>query len=335
MEEVLKWAIAREDSQRLNPASMDGHLGTLLTGRQRPSKPLAALPYQLIPALMAEFDFTPRTFFTVGEAARACDLAYASIYRAIMDCRLPATKAEVPVYRGAFQEWHIDPTDLFNIWPKKVDLIPGLPPVAFALIRFSIMTGQRPGETASMRWSEWQGGQQLWVLPWQRTKEGRKILQDQVIPLSPPCVKILTALRAQQQRDRVVTDFVFGNYITANMTSKIIGKPPCTHTILFHLRRKLPPEWQHATMHGMRTSLRSWGDDQLKPDGVTRRFAEKDLERAIGHIAGFGATPVSRLYSRDSIEIRPLIPIFNSYAAFCLRPPADIVPFRKQAKQGA
>jgi excisionase family DNA binding protein len=327
-EPVFDWAIAREKYFGKNPASLKKGmpLSVLLADKQPASKPHAALPYQLAPALMAKFEFTPRTFFTVGEAARAVGLGYTTVYKAIIDGRLPATKAERPIYRGAYQEWHIEPAVLFNVWPQQAEVIPGLPSVTDTLIRFSILTAQRPDEIRRMRWPEWAKTENLWILPWQRTKEGRNILQDQVIPLSQPCVEILVALETQQKRDGVPTEFVFGNYITANMTSSIIGKPPATRTVLTRLRLKLPPEQAAATMHGFRTAFRSWGDEQ--------GYAEKDLERAIGHRAGFGETEVSRLYSRQSKRIKPLVEIFDAWAKYCLSPPADIIVFPRQA-QGA
>jgi integrase len=336
-EPVFDWAIARNKYFDKNPASLKPGmpLSTLLADKQPESKPHAALPYQLVPALMAQFEFMPRTFFTVGEAARAVGLGYTTVYKAIIDGRLPATKEERPIYRGAYQEWHIDPAALFNIWPQQADVIPGLTSVADALIRFSILNGQRPDEIRRMRWTEWNRAQNFWILPWQRTKMGRKLRKNHTIPLSQPSIEILTALEAQQKRDGIETEFVFGNYITANMTSSIIGKPPATRTVLDHLRKKLPPEEVAATMHGFRTSMRSWGADQLNKDG-TRRFAEKDLERAIGHARGFGEDEVARLYSRQSVAIRPLILFFDAWAEYCLSPPAVVVPlYPAREKEGA
>jgi hypothetical protein len=102
-----------------------------------------------------------------------------------------------------------------------------------------------------------------------------------------------------------------------------------------NLRKALPPEEIKATMHGMRTAMRSWGEDQTNPDG-TPRFAEKDLERAIGHVAGFGTTEVARGYSRQAKRISALIPIFNGWADLITGRglPADVIPFRRRASTG-
>jgi hypothetical protein len=114
-----------------------------------------------------------------------------------------------------------------------------------------------------------------------------------------------------------------------------IGYPPTPNTIHNNLRRALPPEEIKATMHGMRTALRSWGEDQRRPDG-SPRFAEKDLERAIGHAAGFGKTGMARLYSRLSRDILGLIPIFDGWAKYLTsgEQSADIIPIRRPAIGG-
>jgi hypothetical protein len=99
--------------------------------------------------------------------------------------------------------------------------------------------------------------------------------------------------------------------------------------MLYNLRAILPPEEIEATMHGMRTAFRSWGEEQ--------DFLEKHLERAIGHIRGYGETEVSRRYSRQAKHIKPLVEIFNKWADFCLGggepasiKPASIIPFRRK-----
>jgi hypothetical protein len=90
-----------------------------------------------------------------------------------------------------------------------------------------------------------------------------------------------------------------------------------------------------GTLHGMRTSFRSWLDVQ-RVNGHPR-FAEADMERAIAHIRGYGETEISRLYSRQSKEVAPLIDEFDAWEGYItggqsVAPAEDVVlPFRKQA----
>jgi integrase len=162
-----------------------------------------------------------------------------------------------------------------------------------------------------------------------RNKAGSKEIHvDHIIPLSKRSIEILTMLEEQKKRDKSDSEYVFGNYRTANNTSARIGRPLCSQTVLNLVRRLVDQKDVDATLHGMRTAFRSWGGEQ-------GRFHEADLERAIAHIRGHGETEVSRLYSRQAKQIMPLIQIFTDWEAFCLSGghPAEVVPF-KVAKSG-
>jgi hypothetical protein len=152
-----------------------------------------------------------------------------------------------------------------------------------------------------------------------------------VIPLSEPANDIIMTMEAQQRRDHLQTNYVFANYRTRFNKSARISEPPDPATVLNNLRVALPPEHIDATLHGMRTSMRSWSEDQRRPDGLFC-FNEKDLERAIGHAAGFGKTPMARLYSRQSKDVAGLVPIFDGWAKFVTSTPADVIPFRRKAE---
>jgi hypothetical protein len=154
--------------------------------------------------------------------------------------------------------------------------------------------------------------------------------------LSEPANNIILSLEEQQQRDGIKTDYVFGGYRVHKLGGGgKIGYPPTGTTLHNNLRRALPPEEIKATMHGMRTAMRSWGEDQRWLDG-SPRFAEKDLERAIGHAAGFGKTGMARLYSRQSRDVLGLIPIFDGWAKYLTsgEQSADIIPIRRPAIGG-
>jgi hypothetical protein len=312
-----------------NPAGRP--LEVLLGERQRQGGQRYAIAYDKVPALYAKLDELSKpvySHFTVREAARATGVHPAMINLDITESRLPATKSKCPFKNLIGWEWHIEPADLFKLRPKVMDVIPGVRPVAMHLVKFAVLNGCRPSEAREMTWSEYDPIERLWILPWQRTKEGKDIRRDLVIPLSQLAIDILDAMKAQQQRDQIKTDYVFAGYPSRfNKWAVKIGETVCVTTLLNNLRKALPPEEIKATMHGMRTAFRSWGEDQ-------RRFDEKDLERAIGHAAGFGATEVSRLYSRQASRIAALIPIFDGWANFVSGGglPADVIPFRRQAR---
>jgi integrase len=335
---IFDWAHARNAMDgKANPASMRGELRVLFgTDDIEPEhKPMPALDWHKVTALMAKLgEFKPRNHYTVGEAARACAISYSRIYNAIAKGRLKSTKPEYPVFAGSWQEHQIEPAELFKVFPKFVDVIPGLPPVSVYLLQFLILNGSRFDEVHYMVWDEWQRDTGLWVIPWQRMKSRNKhgakeIRIDHVIPLSQRSIKILTMLDEQRQRDRNDSKYVFGNYRTANNTSARIGRPICGQNVLNLLRRLVGPEDADKVLHGMRTAFRSWG-------GAQRRFAWSDLERSIAHVKGYGETPLIRLYSRDDDDVAPLIPIFDGWADFVTGSsglPAGVTafPIRKRA----
>ena len=176
-------------------------------------------------------------------------------------------------------------------------------------------------------------------MSWEETKEGEHFEQDMVIPLSDPANAIVMKMKEIQRRYRIPTKYVFANYPSRFNTNAIIGQPPSHVTALGNprkaLKNALSPEQIKATMHGFRTNIRSWGEDQRFPDG-TRRFDDKDLERAIGHAAGFGKTKVARIYSRQSSNVIPSIPIFDGWARYVASggKPHEVIydtPFRRKA----
>jgi integrase len=320
-----------------NPAG--GPLDFLLRVRQPKGGKRQAIPYQKTPALYAKLDELSKpahSYFTIKEAARATGEHPNIINNDIRNGDLPATKGECRFKNMIGWEWRIEPADLFARRKKVLDVIPGVRPVAMHLVKYAILNGCRPSEAREMTWSEYDPIEQLWILPWQRLKEGDEIRQDLVIPLSQTATNILEFLKAHQIREEIKTNYVFANYPSRfSKWAAKIGDPVCPATMLNNLRKALPPEEFKATMHGMRTAFRSWGDEQNNPDG-TPRFAEKDLERAIGHAAGFGSTEVSRIYSRQSKRTRALVPIFDGWARFVTSggEPAEVIPFRRSSTGG-
>ena len=283
-----------------NPAG--GPLDVLLKARQRKGGHWPALPYQIAPEVYAKLEKASqpaRTWFTVREAALRHDKPRQFIQDMIEARKLPSIKVAREVqYAPIPYQRLINPEDLAR-WPIVVDVIPDVCCVSIPLIMFSMLTSPRPSEARLMEWTEYYEEEQLWIIPWQRTKEGEDIRQDMVIPLSEPANKIILMMRDIQQRYRMPTKYVFANYPSRKSYKSRHGEPACAATVLDNLRKVLPPEYIKVTMHGFRTTMRSWGEDQRRPDG-TPCFTEKDLERSIGHAAGFGKTEMARLYSRKS-----------------------------------
>jgi integrase len=347
---IIDWgyAVGAMPDDKMNPASMKGPLRKMFGADsiEPEHEPRKAIPFETVPALWALLDsLKSRTHYTVGEVARAHNRTRLTVYNAIARGRLRASKPDNPVFAGSWQEHQILPDDAIKLWgPRIVDVIPGLPPVSVYFLKFLILNGARCDEVRYMLWSEWQRKDNLWVIPWQRVKGRnrsgqRPIKIDHVVPLSATSTAILQMLEEQQKRDTVDTKFPFANYMTANGHGARIGAAICDVTVGNLLGRQLrrlnddhplPRDDIAGTLHGMRTCFRSWLDVQ-RINGHPR-FAEADMERAIAHIGGYGTTEVSRLYSRQSREVVPLIEIFDAwddYVRSAQVAPA-VLPFRKK-----
>jgi integrase len=343
---IIDWGyvVGAMPADKMNPASMKGPLRKMFGADsiQPEHEPRDAIPFEKIPALWALLDsIKPRTHYTVGEVARAHGKTRVTVYGSISCGKLRASKPENPVFAGSWQEHQILPDDAVELWgPRIVDVIPGLPPVSLYFLKFLILNGARCEEVTYMPWSEWQRNDNLWVIPWQRMKgrnrSGRKPVKiDHVVPLSKTSIEILQMLEEQQKRDKIDTKFVFANYMTANQTGARVGQPINRGTVsnlLARLLRRLNDDQPlgkgdvSGTLHGMRTCFRSWLDVQ-RINGHPR-FAEADMERAIAHIRGYGETEVSRLYSRQSKDVAPLVEEFDAWEDYVIGgQSAEVVPF--------
>jgi integrase len=346
---VIEWARANEafPAAVINPASMEpgSRLRVLLNTESTDSSPYAkshpALHFSKIPALFTSLDsIERREDFLLTEAERATGKAVGTLYNAIRSGRLLAYKPERPFSSRSMDHWLVKRVELFKFSPQIAEVIPGLPSVALYVLKYQILTASRPNEPLGMRWSEWEEEDQVWHVPWQRTKQGGQTRQDHYVPLSDPATAILNAMREQQRRDNMSTaptDFVFGTYWTPDITSARIGIPPCKATIRNLLEKHVDKTDVDKTLHGMRTAFSSW---------ATRLgYQERDIERGLSHAKGYGSEPLVRIYNRDAfnrdaydreaIREDPLRALFAAWGNYCLygqlpadralRKPAEVV----------
>ena len=134
-------------------------------------------------------------------------------------------------------------------------------------VRMLILTGQRRGEVAGMRWSEIHNGN-LWVIPAARMKSKR----PHTVPLVPEVRALLDALPRFGDCDLVFTTD---------------GKRPINS--FHHIRKRLPGDgW---TLHDIRRTVRT-GLSAL-------RIPAETAERTIGH----GPTGLQRVYDRHDFLV--------------------------------
>ncbi len=139
-----------------------------------------------------------------------------------------------------------------------------------ACLRFVVATACRSGESRHARWDEIDRDAETWTIPAERSKTGRPL----AIPLSKMALAALDAA------------YVDGSGLLFPSAN---GKPLSDAT----MSKLLKENNVASTVHGMRSSFRSWCADT----GVSRESAEL----ALGHVTG----TVERAYQRsDLLEAR-------------------------------
>lgn len=142
------------------------------------------------------------------------------------------------------------------------------------LIKLLILTAQRRGEVAGMRWSELDLNAKTWALPGSRTKNGRAHL----VPLSEPAVDLLKSLPRFLKSDYVFTT-------TGQTPVSGFGKKKDTLDQSAHVQ-----PWR---LHDLRRTAAS-GMARL---GVAPHVVEKILNHSSGIISG-----VAAVYNRYGYE---------------------------------
>jgi integrase len=87
-------------------------------------------------------------------------------------------------------------------------------------------------------------------------------------------------------------------------------------------------EDRQITLHGFRSTFRTWGEDQLLPDGSDHLYSEKLLEKCIAHAVG---SKTRRRYVR-SAEVGVRRQITSAWADYCaVVQTAKAAPLRRWA----
>jgi integrase len=156
-------------------------------------------------------------------------------------------------------------------------------------LELTILCGTRTSETIGATWGEIDLAAQTWIIPAERMKAGK----EHKIPLSDRAVEILSSLPRQGKR-------VF----------------PRSNMAMFELLRGMRPG---TTVHGFRSSFRTWASDQTNsPHEV--------CEQALAHTI---SNAVERAYQRGTL-FQKRAALMAAWAAYCGKPPADgkVLPIR-------
>ncbi len=174
--------------------------------------------------------------------------------------------------------------------------------VAAQALEFTILTAGRTGEVIGARWDEIDLTEATWAVPAERMKM-QKLHR---IPLSPPAMEIIWALKETSQ-----SDFVFPGGRK--------GKPLSNMAMLTLLKRM---DRRDLTVHGFRSTFRDWCAEQTN---YAREVAESALANKI-------SDAVEAAYRRgDLFDKRRRL--MAEWAKYCDRPKTKgkVLPIKKRA----
>jgi integrase len=172
-------------------------------------------------------------------------------------------------------------------------------------LEFTVLTVARTGSVRQARWSEFDLDAALWVCPVMHMKTRR----EHIVPLCPRAVEILRQLPREG-------DYVF----IGERKGKSIGNMVMPN-LLEDLLKEL--KLDHATVHGMRASFKTWCLDATE-------FADELSEIALSHKVG---DDTRNAYARTAMikRRRPLMDAWSRYCGTPPRPAATVTPLPRIA----
>jgi len=186
-----------------------------------------------------------------------------------------------------------------------------------ALIRLMLLTGQRRGEVAGMRWDELDLDTGQWRLPGSRTKNGR----PHIVPLSEPAVAILRGVR--RGKGAVLVFRISGD----NPPSGFGKVKDRLHSVMTTEAKKAKRKVEPWTLHDVRRTVATG----LQRLGVRLEVTEAVLNHVSGSRAGI--VGVYQLHGWDKEKAEAL----KAWAAHVLAcaeaktTPSNVVPLVPKA----
>jgi integrase len=182
--------------------------------------------------------------------------------------------------------------------PAFMSELRAVPGSAARALEFLILTAARTGEVLGANWDEIDLDNRTWTLSAARMKAGR----EHRVPLSQQAMSLLRAL----PRDAVGTVLFIGS-----KAGSAIGED-AMRDVLVGLR-------SGHTVHGFRSTFRTWAEEQTS-------FAAVVCEQALAHVVG---SSVERSYRRTDLFLKRAR-LMQAWADFCNSPLGvrDATPLR-------
>ena len=166
----------------------------------------------------------------------------------------------------------LDDDEIRGFWQNVEDC--GIHGITAQALKFVLVTGQRPGEIAGMRWDEINDG--VWTVP--ASRRG-KTNDTNTIPLTRTARAILEAARTELERLGARRKGKAGGHVFEARPGRPITVPAMSRAIARYtqqLGNKPTDPWGNWTPHDLRRTMRTG----LSACGI----AENISERVIGHV---------------------------------------------------
>jgi integrase len=155
------------------------------------------------------------------------------------------------------------------------------------LVRFLIVTGQRRGEVAAMRWQDYDEKKKLWIIPKDMTKSGRQ----HEVPLSNLAIQILKSIPN-------MGDYIFTSSGERPFENFSRDKNELVHKLKTARREKNYAPMPHWTLHDLRRTTASG----MAGLGIPPHIVEKLLNHSSGVISGVSAVYNRYEYGKEKKE---------------------------------
>ena len=194
----------------------------------------------------------------------------------------PAYKVAAPAQNPTRNRVLTD-TELKEIWQATLELKYPFGPLA----RFLILTGQRRGEAASMRWQDYDEEKKLWIIPREFTKSDR----EHQVPLSDMAIEVLKSAKK-------LGDYVFTSAGERPFENFSRDKEDLDDLLKASRTKSKQPKMPAWRIHDFRRTAAS-GMARLK---VQPHVVEKILNHTSGIISGVAAVYNRHQYADEMRE---------------------------------
>ncbi len=175
-------------------------------------------------------------------------------------------------------------TDMPAFWKE----LSKRPAPAGAMLRFTILTAARTGDTRFAVWDEIDFESAIWTIPGERMKAGR----EHRVPLAPEAIKILKEQVKQRRNDLIFPSSNDDKPHSENAMLQVLGRMGMKGRV---------------TVHGFRSTFKVWSSEQTD-------YPNEVSEMALAHSQG---DKTQEAYKRTDL-LGKRKPLMENWANYCI-----------------